>query len=160
MSIRFLCRRTAFESSRAKNAEKYWEICNFSNIGAKKRGVLCKKTIFVKFSTVTVRCVDIHIKTRCFTCNSPSRTDYQKSDADSRREPNSYGFMRQIFASAADKMLAIADLARRDLAKDAKIARRRAYAFDSLRLYLKVFAPYGIKRYPLPFYCRFFSKRG
>ena len=27
-----------------------------------------------------------------------------------------------------------ADLARRDLAKDAKIARRRAYAFDSLRL--------------------------
>jgi hypothetical protein len=28
-----------------------------------------------------------------------------------------------------------ADLARRDLAKDAKIARRRAYAFDSLRLY-------------------------
>ena len=30
-----------------------------------------------------------------------------------------------------------ADLARRDLAKDAKIARRRAYAFDSLRLYQK-----------------------
>ena len=29
-----------------------------------------------------------------------------------------------------------ADLARRDLAKDAKIARRRAYAFDSFRLYL------------------------
>ena len=28
-----------------------------------------------------------------------------------------------------------ADLARRDLAKDAKIARRRAYAFDSLWLY-------------------------
>ena len=28
-----------------------------------------------------------------------------------------------------------ADLARRDLAKDTKIARRRAYAFDSLRLY-------------------------
>ena len=28
-----------------------------------------------------------------------------------------------------------ADLARRDLEKDAKIARRRAYAFDSLRLY-------------------------
>ena len=28
-----------------------------------------------------------------------------------------------------------ADLARRDLAKDAKIARCRAYAFDSLRLY-------------------------
>ena len=27
-----------------------------------------------------------------------------------------------------------ADLARRDLEKDAKIARRRAYAFDSLRL--------------------------
>ena len=32
-----------------------------------------------------------------------------------------------------------ADLARRDLAKDAKIARRRAYAFDSLRLYLLVY---------------------
>ena len=31
-----------------------------------------------------------------------------------------------------------ADLARRDLAKDAKIARRRAYAFDSLRLYLRL----------------------
>ena len=31
-----------------------------------------------------------------------------------------------------------ADLARRDLAKDAKIARRRAYVFDSLRLYLKI----------------------
>ena len=31
-----------------------------------------------------------------------------------------------------------ADLAKRDLAKDAKIARRRAYAFDSLRLYLKI----------------------
>ena len=31
-----------------------------------------------------------------------------------------------------------ADLARRDLPKDAKIARRRAYAFDSLRLYLKI----------------------
>ena len=96
----------------------------------------------------------------------------------SRREPNSYGFVWQISASAADKMLSIsyitahflfasakylftqnckvpsgveifdgfsqselkqdADLARRDLAKDAKIARRRAYAFDSLRLYLKI----------------------
>ena len=32
-----------------------------------------------------------------------------------------------------------ADLARRDLAKDAKIARRRAYAFDSLRLYRVIF---------------------
>ena len=92
----------------------------------------------------------------------------------SRRESNAYGFVWQIFSSAADKMLAIsyitahflfasakylftqnckapsgveifdgfsqselkqdADLARRDLAKDAKIARRRAYAFDSLRL--------------------------
>ena len=31
-----------------------------------------------------------------------------------------------------------ADLARRDLAKDAKISRRRAYAFDSIRLYLKI----------------------
>ena len=31
-----------------------------------------------------------------------------------------------------------ADLARRDLAKDAKIARRRAYAFDSLRLSLSI----------------------
>ena len=43
-----------------------------------------------------------------------------------------------------------ADLARRDLAKDAKIARRRAYAFDSLRLYSCALAqlPYGI--FPLP----------
>ena len=32
-----------------------------------------------------------------------------------------------------------ADLARRDLAKDAKIARRRAYAFDSLRLWRRQF---------------------
>ena len=38
-----------------------------------------------------------------------------------------------------------ADLARRDLAKDAKIARRRAYAFDSLRLLHKYL--YSINSY-------------
>ena len=34
-----------------------------------------------------------------------------------------------------------ADLARRDLPKDAKIARRRAYAFDSLRLLMFFILP-------------------
>ena len=38
------------------------------------------------------------------------------------------------FSQSELKLNQNADLARRDLAKDAKIARRRAYAFDSLRL--------------------------
>ena len=85
----------------------------------------------------------------------------------SRRESNSYGFERQISASAADKFLAISyiaskflfasakylltqncaapsggaifdrfwwDFASQSTPKDAKIARRRAYEFGSLRL--------------------------